>query len=529
MSGAEAVLPTAGAAHADGDRAPASLTRRASLTALASLLDYVVKAAVQLLVTPVLVHGLGRSLYGVWEMLSRLIGYMTATDGRPTEALRLLVARHQAPADADRRRRFVGAALVVWLLMLPLVLLAGAALVWIAVPLLIHVPPAQLAEAQRTAALLIGAFVATSLGGVPESVLRGMNLGYKRMGVQAALNVLGGALAALAVWQGLGLAGVGGSWVVRTVLTGLVFYAIVRRHVADFGAARPAAQDVRMVFGMSLWLSAGDVIAKLLLASDVLVLGAIAGPAVVTSYALTSYAARTAVGVHVFTAGAAIPGIGGLLGSGQRARAAQARGELLLLTWLFATVAGTVILLWNRPFLALWVGDHLYAGALVNLLIVLTAAQTAFIRTDAYVLDAALKPRERVMIGAGAAVLTLAACFGLTQLFGLPGLVAGVIVGRAVQSVGYPWLARTSLGEAAPAPRPGPPALRLAATTAALYLLAMEAGARIGAPGWASWTLGAAASVPLVTALALLAGPDAATRRTIVARLAALARVRRPR
>lgn len=524
MNGAEAVLPGAVPPRAESG----GLTRRASLTAVASLLDYVVKAAVQLLVTPVLVHGLGRTLYGVWEMLSRLTGYMSATDGRPTEALRLLVARHQGAAELATRRRFVGAALVVWVLMLPLVLAAGAALVFLAVPLLVKVPAAQLAEAQRTAALLIGAFVATSLGGVPESVLRGMNLGYKRMGVQAALNVLGGALAAAAVWQGLGLAGVGGSQLVRVILTGAVFYAIARRHVAGFGAARPAAQDVRTVFGMSVWLSAGDVIAKLLLASDVLVLGFIAGPAVVASYALTSYAARTAVGVHVFTAGAAIPGIGGLLGSGQRARAASARRELLLLTWLFATVAGTVILLWNRPFLALWVGENLYAGTLVNLLVVLTAAQTAFIRTDAYVLDAALKPRERVLVGAGAAVLTLLACYALTTAFGLPGLVAGVLVGRAVQSIGYPRLARTSLGDDAPAPA-RLLTLRLAATTAALWLLAVEGSARIGTPGWAAWIAGAAASIPLVIALALLAGPDAMTRRQLLNRLALMARLRRSR
>src|SRR2546425_5595549 len=43
------------------------------------------------------------------------------------------------------------------------------------------------------------------LASVPESVLRGMNLGYKRMGFQAGLNLVGGVLTAGAVYAGLGL------------------------------------------------------------------------------------------------------------------------------------------------------------------------------------------------------------------------------------------------------------------------------------------------------------------------------------
>src|ERR1041384_4073699 len=70
-------------------RAP-SLTGRASLNALAALLDYAAKLAVGFVVTPIVVAGLGRSLYGAWEMLNRLVTYMSAARGRPTEALRVV-------------------------------------------------------------------------------------------------------------------------------------------------------------------------------------------------------------------------------------------------------------------------------------------------------------------------------------------------------------------------------------------------------------------------------------------------------
>src|SRR5262249_19729655 len=192
--------------------------------------------------------------------------------------------------------------------------------------------------------------------------------------------------------------------------------------------------------------TAGDAIAKVMLASDVIVLGAVLAPALVTTYALTGYAARTAIGIHVFAAGAAIPGLGSLLWHGQMEGAAYARRQLQALTWLFTSVVGATILMWNHSFLALWVGQGNYAGVWVDLLIVLGATQTAFIRTDAYVIDATLRPRLRVMLGAVAAVLSIGLSILLTRSFGILGLCVGVVAGRAVQTVAYPLMVRTSLG-----------------------------------------------------------------------------------
>ncbi|MGH7559678.1 MAG: lipopolysaccharide biosynthesis protein [Gemmatimonadales bacterium] len=499
------------------------LTRRASLTAAAGILDYAAKALVYVVVTPILVSGLGRTVYGIWEMLSRLGGYMTVTDGRSTEALRLVIAQKQESPDDGEKRRTVGAALMVWLLMLPVVLAAGVVLVaWVA-PALIRPEGALQGDVQLTLAILAGAFVATSLGLVPESVLRGMNLGYKRVGVQASLNILGGALAAAAVWQGLGLVGLAAAQAVKVVLAGLVFWMLVRRFVSWWGTARPTRPEVRALFGMSLWLMAGDAVAKLLLATDVLILGAIVAPAVVTTYALTGYAARTAVGLHVFAAGAAMPGLGGLLGAGEHDRAAAARREMLVLTWLFVTVIGGAILLWNPAFIRLWVGPENYAGAGIDLLIVLIAVQTAFIRTDAYLLDAALEPKARVLVASAAAVVTIGLTIPLTHLFGLPGLCAGLLAGRGVQSVAYPLLVRRSLRHPrrhAGGLRLG---LRLGLVSGGLFAGCAALGRALQPVGWIEWGAGLALSLPVIAGLALLGGPDATTRRALLSRLHAMA------
>src|SRR2546425_3180049 len=426
-------------------RPAANLTQRASLNVVASLLDYGAKIAVNFLVIPILVTGLGRSLYGVWEMLGRLVGYLTAGDGRPTQALRLVVATMQASDDDAAKRRYVGAAFVVWILFLPVILAAGAVLVW-AAPTITKAPPELRAAVRLGVALLVGGLLFANLASLPESVLRGMNLGYKRMGLQAALEIVGGALTAGAIAAGLGIAGAAGSQIVFAALLGATFWIVVKKYVPWFGVQRPTRADVRSLLGLSAWYSAGEAIAKVLLASDVIILGILVSPTAVASYVLTGYAARLAVNIHVLAAGGAIPGVGGVVGRRRYDKAARLRRELLALTWLFVTVVGATVLLWNHSLLGLWVGPENYAGTPINLLIVLIMAQTAFIRSDAFVIDAALRPRLRVAVTAAAAALTIGLSTLLTMRFGMVGVCTGVLAGRLTQSIAYPRLVRTCLG-----------------------------------------------------------------------------------
>src|SRR5438876_8704712 len=68
------------------------LTRRASLNVVAFALDFGVKTAVGLVVTPLLVERLGAALFGVWVIVGRLAGCVAALGGRSGAVLRRGVA-----------------------------------------------------------------------------------------------------------------------------------------------------------------------------------------------------------------------------------------------------------------------------------------------------------------------------------------------------------------------------------------------------------------------------------------------------
>jgi len=373
-----------------------------------------------------------------------------------------------------------------------------------------------------TCALLVVSFLVATLGSVPEAVLRGMNLGYKRMGLQASLSLVGGLLFAAAVALGLGLRGLGAAQLLVTIVTGVCFWVLVKQYVPAYGVARPARPEVNALLHMSAWLTGGTIISHLLASSDVIILGVILSPAVVATYVLTCAATRTVLGIFDFTAGAAIPGLAGVIGAGDYERARRLRTELILLTWLFVTAAGATILVWNRSFLGLWVGSRNYAGMWANLLLVCIAAEVAFSRSHQNIIDATLQPRPRVIATAASAVVMVITSLLLTRPLGIVGLCLGILAGRTAQFIAYPLIAAGTLHE--PRRLPFARILRPLVTTLLLFALATALGERLVVRHWIEWAGAVVVSGAAFVALALAVGLPGTERRTVWKRCLALGR-----
>ncbi|MDP9181450.1 MAG: hypothetical protein M3P04_01575, partial [Actinomycetota bacterium] len=159
-----------------------NLSRRASLNALAALLDYGVRILIQVVLAPLMLRSLGAPGYGAWQVIQRLVGHATPAGGRPGEALKWVVAQSQASEDQQRKRQQVGTAVAVWALFLPLVGAVGLALAWFA-PALVKAGENEEWTVRGAAALLVVNLMLAGVATVPQSVLQGENLGYRRLGL----------------------------------------------------------------------------------------------------------------------------------------------------------------------------------------------------------------------------------------------------------------------------------------------------------------------------------------------------------
>jgi O-antigen/teichoic acid export membrane protein len=205
---------------------------------------------------------------------------------------------------------------------------------------------------------------------------------------------------------------------------------------------------VRQFFGLSGWFLVWRLVTQLMTASDLMILGVFASAQLVTVYSLTKYAPETLINIVAIVVFGSSPGLGGIIGSGDLKKAARVRGEIMLLTWLVTVAIGSTILLWNQSFIRLWVGPERYAGSTQNFLILLLIIQYVLIRNDANIIDLTLDLSRKVLLGLLSAVVSVAVAVLFVGYFqaGIMGLILGLMAGRSILSVAYPFLIGRSFG-----------------------------------------------------------------------------------
>jgi O-antigen/teichoic acid export membrane protein len=503
------------------------LTRKAYLNALTVVLEYGASLVVGFIITPLMVAGLGSYLFGMWQILNRLIGYINPVSGRPGFALKATLSNQQASTDYDQKRRYVGSTLVIWVLFLPILVGVGGTVSWFA-PFWVHAPATYVWIIRAVAGLLVLNMIVSTLSSIPQVTLQGENLGYKRMGMSVVLVLVGGGFTWLALYFKLGIVGVAAAVVTSTLVTGLFYLWIVRTYTPWFGTARPSLADTRQMLGLSWWFMGWNMVTTLLLASDVVVLGLLNSVESVTNYSLTKYIPEMLIGVIVIIIFGIMPGLGGIIGMGDYVRAVRLRGEINSFIWLVANTLGASILIWNRGFIGLWVGAEHYSGSLPNLLIVAAAMQLALIRSDGNIIDLTLRLNKKVLLGFLSVAISIGAAGILVGYFRMSvvGLCLGIMAGRLILSVGYPALIGRSLG--VPWSSQLKPIARPALVTSLLFTAAVGLDAYGSAPialladNWMSFILSAGVTGILMLVLSFYAGLSGVQRRSILRRIQAV-------
>ena len=494
-----------------------TLSRRASLNAAAAILDYAARLLVGFIANPILVGRLGDVAFGVYQTLGRLVGYATPAGGRPSQALKWTIARHQHSEELDEKRMQVGSALAVWLIFLPPMALIGGVLAWFA-PVLLGLPESMHLTVRVAAGVLVVNLIVENLLLIPQSVVQGENLGYKRLGTSTLIVLAGGGATIGAAEAGLGLVGVAGALVLTTAGTGLLFLRVARRHVAWFGALRPPRGVVRTFMVLSGWFLAWNMVMQLMRASDFVVLGIAGSPVDVTVYTLARYVPEAIFNVVAIAIAAVMPGLGGVLGRGETERAATVRSESMTITWLLATSTGAAYLLMQESFIALWVGPEYVPSTLAATLIVVMTLQFAFIRNDASIIDLTLELKGKVLLGLLSALVAIVLAAVLVAVFdlGLAGLAAGFIAGRAIVGVAYPVSVCRTLG----LPLAGQlrATARPALVTAVLFAGALALAPHLQTGSWLVLVALALAGLVVFSVLALTLGLASSQRRKLVRR-----------
>lgn len=472
-----------------------------------------------LFLLPLIARRLGAELYGAWALIQQSVGYLVLGDLRAMGALKYTLAVRQHMGDVAEKRRQIGSALLLSCLTLPLVVALAVLAVW-AAPSLLQTQAKYDGAVRAAMAITVASFGLDRFLSLPAGVLRGMNLDYKGMGLDAAAILTGGVLSGVALSVGLGLPGVAAGALVSVVLLSIVRFFVAKSAVPWFGVDRPERREFLAFTKTSLWLFVGELAALLFFASDIVLVGILMGPVAAASYATTQALLRLAQGPLLEVLACSGPGMAMLGGQGSWGPVAVMRRELHILGVGMMAVLGTTVASLNASFVSLWLGPRFYGGDALNLLLVLITGLALVYRTETLIADSSVAFRSRAKVTMVGGVSGVTAATVLGGFFGPEGVAAGILVGRLAAIAWLPRsIARKSGGVLA---RRVPVTARGAITA----ILLVVAGAVLPADGAAdSWPRLIAAAVG-VAALAGLVwfrlGVCAQDRHAITARVLAL-------
>lgn len=339
---------------------------------------------VGLWLTPFLLARIGTREYGLWLITTQMLGYLALLDlgvvalaPRETAYATGRVIRDGADEVGATFSRF--RSVVRWQLV-PAALVS--ALAWWLVT-------ARWPELRSPLAVILLAFLAAFPLRLYHATLQGMQdlpyLGKVQLAAYVAgtattvaLVLAGGSLMALALgWvttQGVSAAGC--AWRLRRRFT----------RVWTTRAPAPSIAEVRDLFGRSGWVSLSQVGQVFLAGSDLLVLGAILGPAATVPYACTGKLISVLAHHPQLLMQSAAPAIAEMRTSEARASISRVAAALMRAMLILSGAVACLVLAANEAFVTWWVGSHQFAGMTLTVLLVVAMLARHFSTTLVYAL-----------------------------------------------------------------------------------------------------------------------------------------------
>ena len=263
------------------DEAKAGIPRNV----LFNWLNYGILILITFLITPLVVHGLGNTAYGVWGLIGQLLGYSSLLDFGVRIAVTRYVARHLALAQAREINKVLTTSLVFSCFSAALALGGGVVGAYL-LPRLFAIPAELLLQAQLSC-IVVAAGIAVTF---PGSVFHGCVTATSRYDLLSIRNISTNVTRALLLWfflrRGYGLLAV------ATISTGTLYLGygldfLLARRLLPYVRLRREFFDVvtlRSLVTFSVYVFVLSVSWRLIFMTDNVVVGFVLGPVAVAFY-----------------------------------------------------------------------------------------------------------------------------------------------------------------------------------------------------------------------------------------------------
>ncbi len=387
----------------------------------------VVATLAGLWLTPFFLSHLGQSTYGLWLVGTQVISYLLLLDLGIVALLpreTAYVTGRTGGAQSAELRQVVEQALTLAVGQTPFVLTAAVlALFWL---------PESWAALRAPLAVALGLFVVTFPLRVFQAALTGLqDLAFVAR-AQFAAWTAGILVNIWLVVAGYQLTALAAGWCVTQLL---MIGACIVRVATRFPAALPhrlafrESLSARDYIVRSAWMSVTQVSQVLLNGTDVMIVGALLGPAAVVPYACTGKLVSVLANQPQAILQGAAPALSELRAMPDRTRLFQVTAALAQATLAVSGLVACVVLAVNGGFVAWWVGPEQYGGIGLTVLLLAAMMIRHFNTTNVYALFAFALDRRLALTGLADGLATLVLSYAFVSAFGIVGAPLGAMAG----------------------------------------------------------------------------------------------------
>ena len=395
-------------------------------------LHYTINILLSFFMSPLILEYLGSVNFGVFKTVQKYLGFATVADGRATQSLKWVIANNEGNDDYSKKRQAVGSAFLVWKYFSPILLLILAGLVYYIPYSVNELDPIMFYQVRLLCILLGANLFIVSIIGIPDSVLVGVNQGYRSMSVRILYLVLYNFAMIYVLFLGYDLIGIGIITLFFSIIIGIHIFVLAKKKIVWFGIEKPNKKDFLTFFKFSGWTLSWTFVSKFLLSSEVLLISFLIGGDSVSIFVFSSYIIQIGVTIPSLLTSSFIPSIGKFYGDSEFEHAKRTITNLRNLVFAWAIFIAGMTLFANKIFVEYWVGKEYFIGDISNFLIVLLAIQLIIIRNEGFIINVSLNLKKKVQIGFITVIISLLLgyVFSIYNDKPINGILFGLLFGR---------------------------------------------------------------------------------------------------
>jgi len=408
----------------------------------------VVTLLIGIVSTPVLLHFLGDERVGAFRVATDWAGYLVLFELGLSGALRARFARAVAHSEQATALAF-SAGVGMYRRVTAWTLLAACAFA-VAIPWVVPVNSSLRAELVLAWLLLAGTSFGLLLGPIrplQESVQQGFIVNHLLLVQSVAVTAVGVGLA----WIGWGIISQAvGVLVGSLILAGASYWWLKENYPSlccQLIRPDPNVDEQKQLSKLSLPTFASRISGQVGVMSDNILVGFMLGPAAVVPFFLTQRISSVGQGLLQSFSGASWAGLADLYHR-QHTELLQERViELTRLITMVAVVILAPILVFNRHFVTLWVGEERFGGEWLTLLAVINALLLSILSLWGLLFAGTEKIGAVAPVSVASAIVNVLVSIPATYFLGLVGPLIGTLLALLlVQGTRYPALLKAHFG-----------------------------------------------------------------------------------